>query len=143
MGPRPHSLRSSFLPLNFLESGGESFNLHPLQVIEYFQFYLPILSTRRVYLRPSILLLCFFDNTSNLFLQIFFRFVCLKITSPSQRLQNLDFFSPNFPWLSEIRCLQNKWNILSSWVLKYVSESSDAKITSGEQQVKGLIIFLP
>ena len=71
----------------------------------------------------------FFDNTSNLFLQIFLRFVRLKITSKC--LQSFNFFTPNFLWLFEIWCLQNKWNILSPWVLKYVSESSDAKITSG------------
>ena len=80
----------------------------------------------------------FFDNVFNLFLQIFFRYVCLKFTG--QCLQNPNFFTPNFLWLSEVRCLQNKWNILSSWVLKYVSESTDTKITSGEQQVNGLNI---
>ena len=84
---------------------------------------------------------CFFDNTSNLFLQIFVRFACLSITS--QCSQNPNFFAPNFLWLSKVRCLQNKWNILSSWVLKYVSESCDAKIASGEEQVNGLIRFPP
>ena len=79
----------------------------------------------------------FFDNTSNLFLHIFFRF--LGITS--QRLQNLNFFTPNFIWLSEVWCLQNKWNILSSWVLKYVLESSDAKIASGREVNE--LIFSP
>ena len=56
-------------------------------------------------------------------------------------MQNPNFFTPNFFWLSEVRCLQNKWNILSSWVLKYVSESIDAKKTSEEQKVNGIIIY--
>ena len=89
-----------------------------------------------------------FNNTSNLFSQIVFRFVVrLKMmtttttTSSSQRLQNPNFFTPNFLWLSEIRCFQNKWNVLSSWVLKYASESSDAKISSGDYKSTDFFFF--
>jgi hypothetical protein len=83
----------------------------------------------------------FFDNTSDLFLQIFFRLVCLKTTS--QCSQNPNFFTPNVLWLSKGRSLQNKRNILSSWVLKYGSESRDAKIASGDWSKSTFDFYFP